>query len=749
MSQKLTKKRTLLKLAGVFALSGVWVGCAIQPEPVTPDQQAAILRQDRTVLFGRQLPTDKPLSLHDAMARALKYNFDFRVKLLEETIAQKQLYAARFDLLPSINGSSNFTERSNQEASKSLTLSTGARSTAFSGSTDRNTHSDNLTFVWNMLDLGVSYFSAKQGADRVLVTEEKRRKVMHALFRDVRTAFWKAASAQRIKGAIEPIRQEAMQALEDARLIESEGLQKPLEILQYQRTLLEVLRQLNILQQEMDVARIDLSRLLNLPPGSDFELTLPKEVDLRAPDVLIALPEMERIALTRRPEIREAIYNARITANETKKAIARIFPGVEFSLSHDYDSTSFLKNAAWQSMGVKVTWNLLNFLKGGTTYRLAKNEAKLGEMRRQAAQMAILTQVHIAFRNYRDAQRQLNETREINRIEQGIFRNVAIGAQNESQNQLEYIRTATNAVMSRLQLYKSYANAQNAMSRIFVSLGVDPLPDVVRADDLKTLSEAIGDMDRGWTESVYKPLPEIPEVKVEKREAPLEEPGEDEAAEQSPEALEPKDEKGIQKERNTAPTGADGARPTDQADERSSKKPEAVVPTPSELQEPVTDVESQRPDSDHSLRQGMAPRSLIYDKALQDKTEAEVHERLHRWIEAKSERRFDPYFSFYADSFTPGDAASKEVWRENRIRYFESIAFTHITLDELHLTMESPEWVRVARSRRIGRRCCFACICAGLSPMATRRKLWTIRQGTRRAASRQLSGWKGSLHMGI
>ena len=46
----------------------------------------------------------------------------------------------------------------------------------------------------------MSYFNARQQADRTLIAEEQRRKVVQGLIQDVRRAYWRAASAQGLAG---------------------------------------------------------------------------------------------------------------------------------------------------------------------------------------------------------------------------------------------------------------------------------------------------------------------------------------------------------------------------------------------------------------------------------------------------------------------------------------------------------------------------------------------------------------------
>jgi predicted DNA-binding helix-hairpin-helix protein len=94
------------------------------------------------------------------------------------------------------------------------------------------------------LDFGLSYVRAQQGSDRYLIAKERERKAVHNLMQDVRTAYWRAVSAQRLLDRVEPLASRVSIAIENSRQIELEQLENPLEALQFQRDLLDIQRNL-------------------------------------------------------------------------------------------------------------------------------------------------------------------------------------------------------------------------------------------------------------------------------------------------------------------------------------------------------------------------------------------------------------------------------------------------------------------------------------------------------------------------
>jgi outer membrane protein TolC len=239
---------------------------------------------------------------------------------------------------------------------------------------------------------------------------------------------------------------------------------------------------------------------MNLPPGHAFAVAVANTLD--APNVSLPLPQMEETALLRRPELVEAQYNERIGVLETRKALARLFPGIEVTLGNHYDSNSYLVNNAWGDVGLRVSWNLFNVLNGGTIRGLAQAQLDVARQQRLALNMAVLTQVHVADLDYLGRLRQFELTKQVNAVEQRILQYTHNASAANAQGRLEEIRAAASAMMSELRLYQSYGALQGAYGQVIATLGLDPLPQSVPAYDLETLGQAVHASEQDWVKTV-------------------------------------------------------------------------------------------------------------------------------------------------------------------------------------------------------------------------------------------------------
>lgn len=485
-----TVTRTLLLLAFVSALAG----CVIRPQPLVPEEVARRVDSDRTAMFAGQEPVDGPISLSEAMARALKYNLDHRLKRMEAVLADADLAVARFEQLPELAAAAGYRHRDNYSGSSSEALTgpgAGTESLVASTSQERDLLTTDVTVVWNVLDFGVSYVRACQQADRRLIAAERRRKVVHNILQDVRSAYWRAASAQVLLDDLVTLRRQAQSALDRSQQIARRRLGAPREALEYQRALLENIRLLWELIQRLTPAKTELAALMNLDPGADFTLAAP---DWEASALtLVEMPseELEAMALEQRPELLEEDFKARIGRLQTRKTLLEMLPGLDLRFGYNTDSNAYLYNNDWWQAGVKVSTNLMQLLSGPATYRAAKAREQVDELRRHAVSMAVLTQVHLARQQYGLVQEELAVARRLDDVSRRLQQQVTTARDAGRGDDLTVIRTTTQAMVASLRHHLAFAALENAAARIYHSAGVDVVPVDVAAEPLATVAAAI------------------------------------------------------------------------------------------------------------------------------------------------------------------------------------------------------------------------------------------------------------------
>ncbi len=460
---------------GVLAAVVFLYGCAgIQPRPLMDAELSPVKQADQAAIRKDVEPINGPLTLEQALARSLKYNLGRRAKMMEEALALNQLDVSKYDMLPSLVAKAGYAARNNDHINLSRDVVTGQPSSARFISQDRSHEVAELGLTWNILDFGLGYYGAQQQANRVLIASERRRKAMHLLIQDVRTAFWRAASAQKLSGEVNATIATAQEALKDSEKAAEERVRNPLEALRYQRQLLENLRLLEAINQELSSAQVELASLVNAPLGAVIEIS---ERDLQVSDASVLdfpVQQLEEVALMQNADLREQHYNAKIARLETRRTLVRMFPNLSLNYAVKYDSNSYLLNRNWNEAGLQLSFNLFNLLTAPIQMSLAEAGVALADQRRMATQMMVLTQVHLARLQLLNAKSQFARADSIYKVDQKIM---VLGRNRESaqaQSKLERVSNDTAGILSLLRRYQALAQVEKNESQLLASLGLEP-----------------------------------------------------------------------------------------------------------------------------------------------------------------------------------------------------------------------------------------------------------------------------------
>ena len=521
-------RNSLVPALAVAAALAMLAGCSVRPTPLTGEDDARRAAEDLATLAASRPAPVEPLTLHGAMAYALLYNLDGRVQAMEQALALGVLEASRRSLLPRLSVDYGGSTRSNVRASSSLSLECPVPivpcpdqdpSSRPSTSTDRTTHTGNLTAVWHALDFGVSYHAARQQADRALIAHERRRKARQTTMAQVRAAWWRAVAAERALRRVGPLMDRVNAALADSARIAELRVRAPLDALRYQRALLQVLERLETQRREGRRTKLELAELLGLGPplgdGRDraaYRLALPGGA-LPAPRRLrLDVEALETRALRHRPELREAQLDERIAAAEVKKALLRVLPGIELTAGVHGDSNSFLVNNDWASAGARISLNLTHLFTAPQAMAAARAGEVLERARREALAMAVLTQLHVAIAGFEEAQALYATAVRIAQTQDAIVNQLQSGTRLRVMEELETVLAELEALQMGLRRDLAYAEIEDGFGRVFAAAGADIATGGASAQTLEALTAAIAATERAWMrgETWLLPYPGTP-----------------------------------------------------------------------------------------------------------------------------------------------------------------------------------------------------------------------------------------------
>lgn len=453
-------------------------GCATTPR-VTEAERLQTALADLNAIHTSQQPISGSLDMYDAMARALRYNLDAKIRNVEAFYAAGEFDLAKYKLLPTGEVGVGSLHRSNEQAS------TSRGSDAASVSVERNRRVADAQVLWSTLDFGVSYVKMKQSGDAVWIAKEAERKVTNRILADTRRAYWRAAAADRIAPQLAPISAAAKATINNARKARERGDLTPTEALDYERRMLTTIRDLERRQQLLALSRAELAALINVDP------TVPVRVKTdgkSVPRVPGDLETLRLVALIYRPELYEHDYKTRIANLERQVEILSTLPGLRLSGGYNYDSNKYLVNADWFEIGTRLSMQVNQIITLPDRLKQADTRKLLIDTQRKAMTLSVVTQVHLAMRTYTAKKQELDLAARMLKVDRERLQALKASQDASAAGEAQVVEARASLAMAQLDYDFTYAELQEAYAAVLTSLGIDG-PERDTSTDVASLSQ--------------------------------------------------------------------------------------------------------------------------------------------------------------------------------------------------------------------------------------------------------------------
>jgi outer membrane protein TolC len=462
------------KLALVLVAPGVFFlqACSVTPIPLTEEQLGAMTSINSHRVTEDQEPVHGAISLPEAIARALKYNLDYRIDTMQAALRAAEHERAIADELPKFVRNAGYQGRDNDYSTSSLDVPTGIVVDPNTVSSERGYNSADTTFSWNILDFALSYVRARQSSDKFLITQELRRKTIQRIIEDTRTAYWRAVASEHSSRKLSALQGRVQGALDGSASALKEGEQSPVTALSYERELVQIRQTAEQLEHELNLAKSQLAALMNLTPGTKFRLAdanqmaTPQGIDMPA-------KEMVAEAIFNRPEIREAAYEKRINEDEAIAAVFELLPGIREYSGDNFDGNEFLLNNNWLSWGTAAAGNLIKIAQLAEKSTIIGNQAAILEQKSLAVTMVVMTQVYVSRTKYKHLLSEFETSKNYVAVQQSLVDQLRAEAAAGSVAEQTLIREEMNLLVSEVERDLSYSELQNAAANLMVSMGLD------------------------------------------------------------------------------------------------------------------------------------------------------------------------------------------------------------------------------------------------------------------------------------
>lgn len=478
---------------------------------MTEDEHLSRFLEDKADLSTFQNAPTGPITIHEAIARAIKYNMDTRLTQMEAAFAMDQLSVAKLNMLPRLALNAGYSIRDKELASSSISYENRIQTLEPSVSSEVNRINGDISFSWSLLDFGLSYFQAKQEANRYLILMERRRRIMNNLVKEVIASYCHLASLEGINPQVVEAIAQAEEALESYRKLENSPNAPVAESLEQQRAIITILAQLRQLSTDLAIARSHLATLMNIPHGCEYQI-VPLSDQTFAPPVLGAsLSQLESIGVFLRPDLREESYQQRINKDEVKKEILRMFPGVNAFTSGNFDSNAYLVHEVWAEAGSRVTMDIIGLAAKYKQMKAAKKQTEVARIRRLASTVAAMLQIDMSYYHYQQAIASYNDAHELNRINQKLLEISSAGVGTRSIGRMSHVVQNVTSVNSRLDMDRRMIDVLSSWANLYFSIGCDMFDGMTGDEELTELTRIAESGLNRWLAGNLPSLPDLPE----------------------------------------------------------------------------------------------------------------------------------------------------------------------------------------------------------------------------------------------
>lgn len=459
------KKIAFLASTSLVILSG----CSVQAPMLTDDDLRQAASVELAEMFAPVQGISGTITLDDTVQRAVINNLDNRLARLERSFATRQVEVESLDMLPVLAANAGYTRRSNDGYTTSQPLGSSITGSYSRGSDDQVRSSD-LSVSWNVLDFAMGYYNAQQAGNRAYIAEERARRAGMDVIRQAKDSFWRAYAAQALSSRVSSNIADAEDVLRTIRSGEDSGAIPAMQALEQRRTVLENIRQLETVLQELNHSKIVLSQMINIAPGESVQLSAPRMV---IPEVRSSLSELEQQAFLGNPSIREQQYRTQIAVSDVKRSTVELFPNISASAQMNYSSDDFLREDEWNSYGLNIGLNLLRLATAPQRRGIAQDGVAVEEARALAVRMAVLAQTHIAYRDYQFARQQFNRVRDLADVQSSISEQSRARREGSASSGVEVVANETSAIISQLRVYRAYADLIASHETLTATVGND------------------------------------------------------------------------------------------------------------------------------------------------------------------------------------------------------------------------------------------------------------------------------------
>lgn len=436
----------------------------------------------QNMYIGTPSKITRPIDMYMAMALALKYNYTRRLASYQENLIKGNINPA--------------------------TLPTMAENLGYDTATTSSAIPADLKLSWNLLDLSSLYYQNNLSAPE-LTAQEQSRKVVNNILQETRSLYWKALAAQRLIPVIDDMSEYLVRVVDElnARSNEmlKEGKSPSTNLLLKKRKYLESIKQLADLKRKLDTAQAEFAGLLGFYPSTEIKLAGAEYGNFTIPSMRAKIQQLEWLALTNRPELRAF---DQISSKEEFELVIKDFDDVDNS---DYRQDPNYYNRKWTKESNDLSMNIFEEIRhpGYDTYN---------SLARQRMTNIILNQVYLSWAMYQSAVENYLLNMSVATTSEDIAEDIT---DKEGSNKAISHLESAQAIIDEANAFLAYIDVQEAIGKLYASVGMDAVPADMLSDTPSTIAVQIRETLDKWKDGIFVTSPKGISTSLSIRKPPV------------------------------------------------------------------------------------------------------------------------------------------------------------------------------------------------------------------------------------
>lgn len=420
----------------------------------------------QNMYIGTPSQITKPIDMYMAMALALKYNYTRRLASYQESLVAGNI---------SLNA-----------------LPTMAENLGYENATYSPAVPTDLKVSWNLLDLSSLYYQNSLSASEISA-QEQSRKVVNNIMLEARSLYWKALAAQRLIPVIDDMNEYLVRVVDEINARSNDmakaGKKPSTNLLLKKRKYLENIKQLADLRKKFETAETEFVGLLGLYPSTEIKLAGAEYGNFPVPSLRAKLQQLEWLALTNRPELR--VFDLG-TSKDELELIIKEFDDVDNS---DYRQDPNYYNRKWAKNSNDLSMSVFEEIR-------SQGLGSYNSLARQRVSHIILNQVYLSWAMYQSAVEDYFLNMGLAATSEDIAEDIT---DKEGANKTISHLESSRAIIDEANAFLSYIDVQEAIGRLYASLGLDAVPMDMLNDTPSVIAVQIRESIDNWRNGIFSP----------------------------------------------------------------------------------------------------------------------------------------------------------------------------------------------------------------------------------------------------